>query len=78
MLTPIRDTQLGQRAQRFVLWSLHEEKGKGVVMAALQLAINPHIATSSIMRALTFQAAQLLLADGQCPLPTRKLDADKM
>ncbi|CAD6575349.1 MAG: hypothetical protein TREMPRED_001360 [Tremellales sp. Tagirdzhanova-0007] len=60
---PLDDPQLGQRAQRLVLWSLHEEKGKQVVMAALQLALNPHVATSSIMRRLTFQAAQLLLAD---------------
>ena len=63
-LTMPQDPQLAQRARRLVLWSIREEKGKGVVMAALQLAINPHIATSGIMRNLTYKAAQLLLADG--------------
>jgi len=64
VLTAVQDHQLRQRAQRLVLWSLYEERGEGVVLAALQLAINPHIATSRIGRRLTFQVAQLLLADG--------------
>lgn len=33
-------------------------------MAALQLAINPFIATENVVQSLTFRAAQLLLADG--------------
>lgn len=59
-----QDPQLAQRALRLVLWSLYEEKGKGVVIAALQLCVNPHIATSSNTQRLTYKAAQLLLADG--------------
>ena len=59
------DLALAQRAQKLVLWSLDEEKGKGVVLAALQLATDPNIAVPSIIRTLTFKAAQLLLADGK-------------
>jgi len=35
------------------------------VIAALQLAINPYIATDDVVQRLTFRAAQLLLADGE-------------
>ena len=62
------DAKLGQKAQRLVLWSLNEEKDKGAILAALELAIDPHIATHSLMRDLTFRTAQLLLADGQSHL----------
>ena len=57
---------LAQKAQKLVLWSMDEERGKNVVMAALQLVTNPEIAVSPIVRHLTFKAAQLLLADGEC------------
>ncbi|OCF37694.1 hypothetical protein I316_00821 [Kwoniella heveanensis BCC8398] len=60
---PLTDQDLAYRAQRIVLWSLEEDKGKNVVIAALQLSTNPTIATPRIMRNLTFKAAQLLLAD---------------
>jgi hypothetical protein len=59
------DPELAQKAQKLVLWSLDEEKGKEAVMAALQLAINPFIATEGVAQSLTFRAAQLLLADGE-------------
>ncbi|WVF70243.1 hypothetical protein IAT40_005032 [Kwoniella sp. CBS 6097] len=60
---PLTDQDLAYRAQRMVLWSLEEDKGKNVVIAALQLSTNPVIATPKIMRNLTFKAAQLLLTD---------------
>nr|XP_018267383.1 uncharacterized protein I303_01369 [Kwoniella dejecticola CBS 10117]OBR89541.1 hypothetical protein I303_01369 [Kwoniella dejecticola CBS 10117] len=60
---PLNDRDLATRAQKLVLWSLDEDKGKNVVIAALQLSTNPTIATPSIMRNLTFKAAHLLLAD---------------
>ncbi|WVQ82472.1 hypothetical protein IAT38_004601 [Cryptococcus sp. DSM 104549] len=60
---PLNDMDLAARAQRLVLWSLEEDKGTDVVIAALQLSTNPIIATPNIMRNLTFKAAQLLLAD---------------
>nr|XP_018999660.1 uncharacterized protein I203_07857 [Kwoniella mangroviensis CBS 8507]OCF63121.1 hypothetical protein I203_07857 [Kwoniella mangroviensis CBS 8507] len=60
---PLTDRDLAARAQKLVLWSLEEDKGKNVVIAALQLSTNPIIATPSIMRNLTFKAAHLLLAD---------------
>ncbi|WWC66185.1 uncharacterized protein I206_100086 [Kwoniella pini CBS 10737] len=60
---PLNDRDLAIRAQKLVLWSLDEDKGKNVVIAALQLSTNPIIATASIMRNLTFKAAHLLLAD---------------
>ncbi|WVW82548.1 hypothetical protein I302_104559 [Kwoniella bestiolae CBS 10118] len=60
---PLTDRDLATRAQKLVLWSLEEDKGKNVVIAALQLSTNPIIATPSIMRNLTFKAAHLLLAD---------------
>lgn len=59
------DIHLAARAQDLVIWSLDEEKGKGVVIAALQLATNVAIAVPRIMRKLTFKGAQLLLADGK-------------
>ena len=59
------DIALAQKAQKLVLWSMDEERGKDVVMAALQLVTNPEIAVSPIVRHLTFKAAQLLLADGE-------------
>lgn len=58
------DPELARRAQRLALWSLDEEKNKPAVIAALQLAINPYIATENVVQSLTFRAAQLLLADG--------------
>ncbi|WWC86456.1 uncharacterized protein L201_001333 [Kwoniella dendrophila CBS 6074] len=60
---PLNDRELAIRAQKLVLWSLDEDQGKNVVIAALQLSINPIIATSTIMGNLTFKAAHLLLAD---------------
>ncbi|WVQ61961.1 uncharacterized protein L199_000094 [Kwoniella botswanensis] len=60
---PLTDRDLAARAQKLVLWSLEEDKGKNIVIAALQLSTNPIIATLSIMRNLTFKAAHLLLAD---------------
>ncbi|KIR78890.1 hypothetical protein I306_04100 [Cryptococcus gattii EJB2] len=57
------DNDLAARAQKLVLKSLDEDNGKEVVIAALQLATNPVIATSRIMHNLTFKIAQLLLAD---------------
>lgn len=59
------DNDLASRAQKLVLKSLDEDNGKEVVIAALQLATNPVIATSRIMHNLTFKIAQLLLADGK-------------
>ena len=59
------EPELAQKAQKLVLWSLDEEKGKEAVLAALQLAINPFIATGNVVQSLTFRAAQLLLADGE-------------
>lgn len=59
------DNDLAARAQKLVLKSLDEDNGKEVVIAALQLATNPVIATSRIMHNLTFKIAQLLLADGK-------------
>ncbi|KAL0241969.1 hypothetical protein I308_106143 [Cryptococcus tetragattii IND107] len=60
---PLRDNDLAARTQKLVLKSLDEDNGKEVVIAALQLATNPIIATSRIMHNLTFKIAQLLLAD---------------
>lgn len=60
---PLRDIDLATRAQKLVLESLEEDNGKQVVIAALQLATNPIVATPCIMRNLTFKIAQLLLAD---------------
>ncbi|WRT64368.1 uncharacterized protein IL334_001300 [Kwoniella shivajii] len=60
---PLNDKDLAARAQRLVMWSLDEDKGKNVVIASLQLSTNPYIATPTIMRNLTFKAAHLLLAD---------------
>ncbi|OXG92409.1 hypothetical protein C345_05935 [Cryptococcus neoformans A2-102-5] len=60
---PLRDNDLAARAQKLVLESLEEDNGKQVVIAALQLATNPIIATPCIMRNLTFKIAQLLLAN---------------
>lgn len=59
------DNDLAARTQKLVLKSLDEDNGKEVVIAALQLATNPVIATSRIMHNLTFKIAQLLLADGK-------------
>lgn len=59
------DNDLAARAQKLVLESLEEDNGKQVVIAALQLATNPIIATPCIMRNLTFKIAQLLLANGK-------------
>ena len=59
------DQQLAEKARRLVLWSLDEDKAREAVMSALQLATNPYIATTRIMRTLTYKAAQLLLADGE-------------
>lgn len=58
------DSALAQKAQKLVLFSLDEERGQEVVLAALQLAVDPNIARSQVMRNLTFKAAQLLLAEG--------------
>ncbi|WWD17654.1 hypothetical protein CI109_102095 [Kwoniella shandongensis] len=60
---PLDDRDLAARAQRLVLWSLEEDKGANVVIAALRLSTHPTIAIPFIMRNLTFKAAQLLLAD---------------
>lgn len=59
------DNDLAARAQKLVLKSLGEGNGKEVVIAALQLATNPIIATPRNMHNLTFKIAQLLLADGK-------------
>lgn len=59
------DNDVAARAQKLVLESLEEDNGKQVVIAALQLATNPIIATPCIMLNLTFKIAQLLLADGK-------------
>jgi hypothetical protein len=42
-------------------------------MSALQLAVNPYVASPSVVRSLTFRAAQLLLADGELPRPSLML-----
>ncbi|ODN92024.1 hypothetical protein L198_05696 [Cryptococcus wingfieldii CBS 7118] len=60
---PLRDRDLTAKAQKLVLWSLEEDSGQPVVVAALQLSTNPIIATPSVVRSLTFKVAQLLLAD---------------
>lgn len=49
------DPELARRAQRLALWSLDEEKNKPAVIAALQLAINPYIATENVVQSLTFR-----------------------
>jgi hypothetical protein len=58
------DPLLSDKAQGLVLWSLDEDKSKEAVMSALSLAINPFIATPTMVQNLTFKATQLLLADG--------------
>ncbi|KAK4687661.1 hypothetical protein P7C73_g2454, partial [Tremellales sp. Uapishka_1] len=76
---PLDDPELAVRAQKLVLWSLDENQGKSIVMASLQLATNPRIATPQIMRTLTFKAAQLLLADGKSfALPIVSSSADHL
>lgn len=59
------DPHLADKAQQLILFSLDEEKGRAVVMAALDLVTEPNIARGSNMKLLTFKAAQLLLADGE-------------
>lgn len=71
----MKDAQLADNAQRLVLWSLDEDKGKEAVISALQLATNPYIATPKIIRTLTYRAAQLLLADGELFEDVAKTDA---
>jgi len=58
------DDELAKKSQRLVLFSLDEEKGRGVVIAALQVATNPRIATFNTVYKITTKVAELLLAEG--------------
>jgi hypothetical protein len=59
------DAQLVEKAQELVLWCLDETKGQDVVVGALELVTEPAIATADYIRAMTYKAAQLLLAEGK-------------
>ncbi|KAL7419250.1 hypothetical protein Q5752_006087 [Cryptotrichosporon argae] len=60
---PLDDQELADAAQSLVMWSVDEDRGRDVVVAALQVATIPNISTASSMRSLTYKTAQLLLAD---------------
>lgn len=46
-----------------VLWTMDESKPQAAILYALQLAVDPYIASSDCTRTLTHKASHLLLAD---------------
>lgn len=62
-MTLIADPALAAKSRTLVQWTMNEDKSQAAILYALQLAVDPYIATADCIHSLSHKAAHLLLAE---------------